>query len=273
MSLTTIIERDRGFRLFKWKEVLEYKDLLYFLIVRGVKAKYAQSVLGIGWAMLQPLLTMLIFTVIFGKIAGITSDGLPYPLFSFSGLLVWSFFSGALTDASNSLISNANMLSKVYFPRIVLPLSALLSKLIDWSIAAIVMAVLMVMYKHPPTLNLLFLPVLIILMLLTTLGPALILSAWAVQYRDIKYALSFIIQLLMYSAPVVYPLSRVPAKFAIFYSLNPLVGIVEGFRSSILGISPMPWNIILTGAAVTLLVLLFGLFSFSKLEKTLADIV
>jgi len=267
-----IIEKQKSVRLIPLSELNAYKDLLYFLVVRGIKAKYAQSVLGVGWAIVQPLFTMLIFTMVFGRLAKISSDGVPYMLFSFAGLMPWTYFSGALQEASNSLVANANMINKVYFPRIILPLSALFTKVLDFAITVIVMIVMLIVFRISPTINFLYFPLLVILLLLSTFGPALFLSAWSVQYRDIKYAMSFVVQLLMYAAPVVYPLSSVPEKYRLIYSLNPLVGVIEGFRSSILGVIPMPWESIGVSAVVALLFSLYGLYSFSKLEKTFADI-
>lgn len=271
-SSTIIIERRKAGQLIPWRELVAYRDLLYFLVVRGIRARYAQSVLGIGWAVIQPLVTMIIFTVVFGRLARVSSDGLPYALFSFSGLMAWTYFSGALSDASGSLVSNANMMSKVYFPRLVLPLASLLAKLLDFVITGLVMIVLLVVFRHVPDANLVYFPLLVLLLLVTTFGPAIILAAWSVQYRDIKYAMTFLIQLLMYSAPVVYPLSSVPVDYQLLYSINPLVGVVEGFRSSLLGATPMPWMSIVVGAVVAVLILVLGLYSFNKLERTFADV-
>jgi len=271
--MITVIEKESRFRLVKWSELLHYRDLLYFLVVRGVKAKYAQSVLGIGWAVLQPLLTMLIFTVVFGNLAKISSDGVPYVLFSFSGLMAWTYFSGALSDASLSLVANANMLTKVYFPRLILPLSSLISKLLDFVISVIMMIALLAVYRYPVSLNLLYFPLMVLLLFLTTLGPAILLSAWAVQYRDVKYGLNFIVQILLYTVPVVYPLSNVPKNYQLIYTLNPLVGVVEGFRVSILNTHAMPWTAIGISIMVSLIFAIFGLMSFSRLEKSFADIV
>lgn len=270
---TIIIERQRKFKLINCSEVVAYKDLLYFLVIRGLKARYAQSILGVGWALIQPLFTMLVFTVVFGRLANIRSDGLPYALFSFAGLIAWSYFSGALLEVSNSLVSNANMLSKVYFPRIVLPLSGLLTKLLDFGITIIVMVGLIVFFKHPLSWNLIYFPLMVVLLVISTSGPAVILAAWSVQYRDIKYAMTFVVQILMYAAPVVYPLSSVPEKYRFFYSLNPLVGVIEGFRSSLLNSNPMPWSEISIGTTVAIITLLFGLYTFARLEKTFADVV
>lgn len=268
-----VIERKRKTKLIDWKELAAYKDLLYFLVVRSIRARYAQSVLGVGWAVIQPLFTMLIFTIVFGRIAKVDSDGIPYALFSFCGLMAWTYFSGSLTEASASLVTNSNMLSKVYFPRLILPLSSMFSKMLDFMITMVVMAGLMVYYQRVPPVDLVWFPVLIVLLFMCSFGPAIILAAWSVQYRDIKYAMTFIVQLLMYCAPIVYPLSRVPDPYKFVYSLNPLVGVVEGFRSAILGTNPMPWTIIGMSFVISTLVLVYGLYTFSKLEKTFADVV
>ena len=269
---TTIIEKKSRLKLVDWKELSDYRDLLYFLIVRGIRAKYAQSVLGVSWAVIQPLFTMLVFTIVFGNLAKISSDGVPYALFSFSALMPWTYFSGVLNEASNSLTTNANMLSKVYFPRIVLPLAAMLGKLLDFSITLLVMGVLLVMFNYMPSYQLVYLPLLLLYLLMTALGPSLILAAWSVQYRDIKYAMTFIVQLLMYAAPVVYPLSLIPQKYQLWYALNPLVGVIEGFRAAILGTSAMPWPIIGIGFSMSWVILMVGLYTFSCLERTFADV-
>ncbi|MCW5901931.1 MAG: ABC transporter permease [Cyclobacteriaceae bacterium] len=269
---TTIIEKKSRLKLVDWKELADYRDLLYFLIVRGIRAKYAQSVLGVSWAVIQPLFTMLVFTIVFGNLAKISSDGVPYALFSFSALMPWTYFSGVLNEASNSLTTNANMLSKVYFPRIVLPLAAMLGKLLDFSITLLVMGVLLVMFNYMPSYQLVYLPLLLLYLLMTALGPSLILAAWSVQYRDIKYAMTFIVQLLMYAAPVVYPLSLIPQKYQLWYALNPLVGVIEGFRAAILGTSAMPWPIIGIGFSMSWVILMVGLYTFSCLERTFADV-
>lgn len=271
-SATIVIEKKSRLKLIDWKELSAYRDLLYFLIVRGIRAKYAQSVLGVSWAVIQPLFTMLVFTIVFGNLAKISSDGVPYALFSFSALMPWTYFSGVLNEASNSLTSNANMLSKVYFPRMVLPLAALLGKLLDFGITLLVMGVLLVMFNYMPSYQLVYLPLLLLYLLMTALGPSLILAAWSVQYRDIKYAMTFIVQLMMYVAPVVYPLSYIPEKYQVWYALNPLVGVIEGFRAAILGTSVMPWPIIGIGFSMSLVILMVGLYTFSRLERTFADV-
>lgn len=267
-----IIEKQKRFRLLDWSELVRYRDLLYFLVVRGIKAKYAQSVLGVGWAVIQPLLTMLIFTVVFGRLAKISSDGIPYALFSFCALIPWTYFSGVLTEGSNSLIANTNMLSKVYFPRLVLPLSVLIAKLLDFSITLLVMAGLLLMYQFVPSWQLVYLPLVFVLLMVSSLGPAVLLSGLSVQYRDIKYAQTFLVQILMYAAPVVYPLSIIPEKYRLIYAINPMVGVIEGFRASILGTTAMPWDVIAVSSIGAIVLLFYGLYTFSRLERTFADV-
>jgi lipopolysaccharide transport system permease protein len=189
----TVLKPSKGWQLIDWKELVRYKDLLYFLTIRGIKARYAQSVLGVGWAIIQPLFTTLVFTVVFGNLAGISSDGVPYVIFSFAAMTPWNYFSNVLTESSNSLVQNANMITKVYFPRLVLPLSAAFSKLLDFAIGLIVMAGFMAWFRYVPTWNALWLPLLIFILLLASLGLGMILSAMAVQYRDVKHAVSFVV--------------------------------------------------------------------------------
>jgi len=266
------LKPSRGWQAVDWRELYRYRDLLYFLVVRGIKAKYAQSVLGVGWAIIQPLFTTLVFTVVFGNLAGISSDGVPYVIFSFAAMVPWNYFSGTLTEASNSLVANANMITKVYFPRIVLPLSAAFSKLLDFGIGMVVLVGFMVWYRFVPGWEILALPLLILILLLCSLGLGMILSAMAVQYRDVKHAISFMVQLLMYAAPVVYPASKVPDNYLFWYSLNPMVGVIEGFRSALLSTHPMPWNLVIEGGVVSLVLFIFGTYYFRRMEKVFADV-
>lgn len=272
MNTWTTIKPSRGWQLIDWRELVRYKDLLYFLTVRGIKARYAQSVLGVGWAIIQPLFTTLVFTVVFGNLAGISSDGVPYVIFSFVAMVPWNYFSNTLTESSNSLVSNANMITKVYFPRLVLPLSAAFSKLLDFAIGLFILAGFMIYFRFVPTVWALFLPVLIFILLMTSLGLGMILSAMAVQYRDVKHAVTFVVQLLMYAAPVVYPASKVPEAYQFWYSLNPMVGVIEGFRSALLGTQAMPWEWIGTGAVVSVVLFVFGAFYFRRMERVFADV-
>lgn len=267
----TIIEPSKGWQFIDFKELLRYKDLLYFLTVRGIKAKYAQSVLGVGWAIIQPLFTTIVFTVVFGGLANVDSDGMPYILFSYLALWPWNYFSGTLSESANSLVANANMITKVYFPRLILPLSAIFSKLLDFIISFIILLVLLIYFRVSPGWTLVFLPLLLVQLMFTSLGIGMILSAMAVQYRDVKYALTFIVQLILYLAPVVYSTTAVPAEWQFIYSLNPMVGVIEGIRAMFLD-RPMPWEWIWPGAIIAVGVFVFGLFYFRRMEKVFADV-
>lgn len=254
-----------------FQELWRYKDLLYFLTLRGIKARYAQSILGVSWAIIQPLFTTLVFTLVFGGLAKVDSDGMPYILFSYLALWPWNYFSGTLTESANSLIQNANMITKVYFPRMVLPLSAILSKLLDFIIAFVVVIGLLIYFGQMPGWGILFLPLLIIQLLMCSLGIGMFLSALAVKYRDVKHALTFMVQLLLYAAPVVYSTQAVPEKYLQFYILNPMVGVIEGFRAAFLH-RPMPWEWIWPGSIVALFVFVFGMMYFRRMERIFADV-
>lgn len=267
----THIKPLKGWQFVNWDEIVEYRDLLYFLTIRGIKARYAQSVLGVSWAIIQPLFSTVIFTIIFGKLAKVGSDGMPYALFSFAAMVPWNYFSSTLTESANSLVTNSNMINKVYFPRMILPLSAAFSKLLDLLIGLTVLGGFMIYFKVIPSPTLLLLPVFIIMLLCTSLGIGMILSAMSVQYRDVKHALTFLVQLLMYAAPVVYPVSIIPEKYRLFYCLNPMVGVIEGFRASIVG-HAFPWEYILLGIPGAVFLFIFGAFYFRRMEKTFADL-
>ena len=267
-----VIQKTSGWQLVNFGELYRYRDLLWFLTWRNIKVLYAQSVIGIGWAVLQPLFSMIVFTIVFGMFAKMNSDGIPYALFSFCALVPWSYFSNALLDSGNSLVSQADMLSKVYFPRLVLPLSAILAKLVDLGIAWMVLAGMMVWYQRPPTLGILLLPLLIVIMMMTAGGLGMILTSLAIQYRDVKHAMNFLVQLLMYSAPVVYPATLVPEWLQPYYALNPMVGVIEGFRSALLGTRDMPWSWIGTGLITSTLLFTLGIFQFRKQERVFADV-
>lgn len=268
----TVIEPRSGWRLVDWQEIYQYRDLFIFLTWRQLKVQYAQSALGIGWAVIQPLFSMLIFTVVFGRLAKVGSDGVPYALFSFAALVVWSYFSNAVTEGTNSLVTNTNLLTKVYFPRLVLPLSAVVGKLVDFTISLVLLGLMMAWWRTAPTTGVVFLPLFVVLMMLSAAGLGLWLTALAVQYRDIKYALNFVMQLLMYSSPVVYPASLVPAKFQLLYAVNPMVGVIEGFRSALLGTRPMPWDLLAVGGCSALLLAVTGCLYFRRRERIFADV-
>jgi lipopolysaccharide transport system permease protein len=268
----TIIEPRPGWRFVDLRELVRYRDLLYFLTFRGIKVLYAQSAIGIGWAVLQPLCSMLVFTVVFGTFAGIQSDGVPYAIFSFTALVPWTYFSNAMLDASNSLVNQAQMITKVYFPRVILPLSGVLAKLIDFCIASMMLAILMVWFRVVPTANIIFLPILVLIMVMAAAGLGMWLTAIAIQYRDVKHALNFISQLIMYSTPVVYSASIIPPEWQRIYALNPMVGVIEGFRAALLGTRPMPWDWIVIGAVSACGLLLSGLMYFRRRERLFADV-
>ncbi len=269
---TLVIEPGRRWHLEAWRELVRYKDLLYFLVVRGIKARYAQSVLGVSWAIIQPLFTTIVFTIIFGNLVQVSSDGTPYVVFNFTAMIAWNYFANTLTEASNSVVQNASMITKVYFPRIVLPLSAALSKLLDFLIGFAVLIGFLIYFRMAPTVEIFMLPVLLLILLMTALGLGTFLSALAVQYRDVKHAMSFLVQLLMYAAPVVYPTSVIPEKYQFWYALNPMVGVIEGFRSIFLGSIEFPWMWVLQGGIVALFLFLGGTWYFHRMERGFADV-
>ena len=262
-----------GLRGVDWRELWQYRDLFYFLVWRDVKTRYAQSVLGIGWAVIQPIFTMLIFTVIFGRLAKVESDGAPYAVFSLTALVPWTYFSSSLSASSGSLVSSSNLLTKVYFPRLILPVAPALSKLLDFAIAGAILAGMLAWYGISPNRGLLVLPFLVLVMLLTAIGFGMWLTALAVKYRDVKYAMSFGIQLLMYAAPVVYPASLIPQAYRWIYALNPMAGVIEGFRSALLGTQPMPWDLIGIGTLAALVIAGSGVVYFRSMEAAFADVV
>jgi lipopolysaccharide transport system permease protein len=267
-----IIKPTKGWQLIDLNELVRYRDLLYFLTLKGIKARYAQSVLGVGWAIIQPLFSTLVFTIIFGTLAKVSSEGVPYALFSLAAMVPWTYFSTTLTETANSLITNTNLINKVYFPRLVLPLSTALSKLLDFAIGLVVLAAMMAWYRYLPGVDILWIPVLILIMICSSLGVGMFLSAMAVQYRDVKHAITFLVQMLMYAAPVVYPTSNVPEAWRFWYSLNPMVGVIEGFRSALLQTQPMPLPYIASGLVVSLLLFLAGALYFRRMERTFADV-
>lgn len=268
----TVIDSKSRRNLFNFKELNEYKDLFKFLIWRNIRVRYAQSVLGVGWAVLQPLFSMVVFTIIFGNLAKIDSNGVPYAIFSFTALVPWTYFSNALLEGTNSLVQNANIISKVYFPRIMLPLSSVASKLIDFVISFIILILMMFWFQVLPTAGVFLLPVLIFMMILTATGISLWLTALAIQYRDIRYAMNFIVQLLMYAAPVVYPTTLIPEHLRLLYALNPLVGVIEGFRSILLGTIPLPLDFLIIGFISSSLILITGFVYFRRKERLFADV-
>jgi lipopolysaccharide transport system permease protein len=253
-------------------DVWTYRELLYFLMWRDVKVRYKQTALGAAWAIIQPLFTMLIFSFIFGRVAGISSEGLPYPLFAYAGLLPWIFFSNAVTASGNSLIGSANLITKVYFPRLIIPAAAVGAGLVDFCISAVVLALMMLYYRVPPSWNLLLLPVLVVLTTLLALGVGMWMSALNVKYRDVRFALPFLIQLWMFASPIIYPVSILPEKLRWVLVVNPLTGIIEGYRAALYG-GRFDVKGLVTSAAITLLLLVYSAFTFRRMEKRFADII
>jgi len=271
-SMRTVIEPKKGWQLINFAELWRYRDLFYFLVWRDIKVLYAQTVLGFLWAIIRPLFSMVVFSVVFGGLAKVPSDGIPYPIFSYAALLPWTYFSTALTTSSTSLITNAQMLSKVYFPRLIIPMTAVLAKLVDFFIASSILAAMMFWFGIAPTVNIIYVPLLIVLMMLTAAGFGMWLSALGIQYRDVKHASQFISQLLMYAAPVVWPSSLIPAQYRLWYGLYPIAGVIEGFRAALLGSTPMPWDLIGMGSLSAVVIFGSGLFYFRRMERIFADV-
>jgi len=272
-DLVTYIKPAKGWLSIDFKELWRYRELIYFLTWRDIKVRYKQAVLGIAWAILQPLMTMVIFTVIFGNLLGTPSEGIPYPLFSLTALLPWQLFASALQRSSTSLVGNANLLTKIYFPRLAIPLASIFAALVDFLISFVVLIGVMVYYRYMPGWNALWVPLLVLLALLTALAVGLWLSALNVQYRDIQQIVPFLIQVWMYASPIVYPIETIPAGiWRWLYGLNPMVGVIQGFRWALLGGAPPDLTLVISGAMV-LILLVSGLYYFRRMEKTFADIV
>lgn len=268
-----IIEPQRGWTSLKLGELWEYRELLYFLAWRDIKVRYKEAALGASWAILQPLLTMLIFSLFFGRLAKVPSDGIPYPLFSFTALVPWTFFVMAVQQSSNSVVGSANLISKVYFPRLAIPVATVLAAMVDFGISFVVLLGMMIYYRRMPTVHALYVPFFVLLAFLASLGVGLWLSALNVKYRDIRYVVPFLLQFWMFASPIVYPTSMLPARWRTLYALNPMVGVVDGMRWSLLGTHTAPGPVIAVSALTTLLFALGGAMYFRKMENRFADIV
>lgn len=270
------IEPTTGWALIDWRELIAYKDLFIYLVKRDVTVLYKQTVLGFAWAIIRPVFQMVLFTVIFGSMAKISSDGVPYAIFSYVALVPWTYFSAAMTSSTNSLVANTGMFTKVYFPRLVIPLTPVLAKLVDFAIAFIIIGILMLWYGVTPTINVLYLPLLILLMIMTAAGIGLWLCALTIQYRDIKHAVQFLSQLLMYAAPVVWPVTLIEENFGevvrIIYGLYPMAGVIEGFRAALLGTREMPWDLIGMGTLSAVILVVSGAMYFKRMERRFADV-
>lgn len=269
----TIIEPSHGWRSLNLRELWHYRELIYFLTWRDIKVRYKQTAIGAAWAILQPLLTMLVFTLIFGRLAHVATDGVPYPIFSFSGLLPWTFFATALGLAGTSLVASANLVSKVYFPRLAIPLAAVLAGLVDLALAFVLLIGMMVLYRRMPTRAVAALPLFALLAFITTLAAALWLSALNVKYRDVRYVIPFLTQIWLFLTPVAYASSMIPARWRLVYGLNPMTGVVDGFRWALLGTEQAPGNMLLVSTMVVFVFFVGGLFYFRRMEREFADVI
>ena len=271
-NMITVITPDRGWALFDFNELKRYRDLFYFLVWRDIKVLYAQTVLGFAWAILNPAIQIVVFSVIFGRVAKVGTDGLPYILFSTVAIIPWTYMSDAMTAASQSLVSGKQLLGKIYFPRVLFPVTPILAKLVDFGISLIILISVMLYYQVTPTWNLLLLPILILAMMLVPTGIGMWLSALAIRYRDVKFAMNFVIKLLIYSAPILYSASLIPTEMRFWYSLNPIVAVIEGFRVCLLG-GTIEWQFILPGLVTSLLLFLSGALYFRRMERVFVDVI
>jgi lipopolysaccharide transport system permease protein len=269
----TLIRPKKIFHLSDLKEIWQYRELLYFFSWRDLKVRYKQTAIGAGWAIFQPFITMVVFSVFFGELAKIPSDNVPYPIFVYVGLLFWQFFSSALSDTSSSLVNNQAIITKVYFPRLILPISSVITKFVDFLIATVILIGLMFYYGYTPNLvGLLLIPVLLIITFMAATGAGLFLAAINVKYRDVRYALPFFIQMLLFVTPVIYPAS-IAGKYSIFLAINPMMGVIQNARAALLGTAPVNWMLLGISFVACLILLLIGIYVFKKVERYFADIV
>lgn len=271
-DLVTIIESRSGWQIGNFKELKEYRDLFYFLVWRDIKVIYAQTILGFSWAILQPLIQIILFTIIFGKVAKLSTDGIPYFLFSTVAIIPWTYMSDAMIGSSQSLVSNAGMLGKIYFPRLIFPITPILSKLVNFGISFIIIIGVFLYYRITPTWNLLLFPFFILLMICVPAAIGLWLSSLAIRFRDVQFVMQFVIRLMMYSAPIVYSASAIPEKYRILYAFNPIVGVIEGMRASLLG-TPIPWLYIWPGVITAVILIISGALYFKRMERVFVDVI
>jgi lipopolysaccharide transport system permease protein len=270
---TVVIKPSRGLFNLDLAAVWEFREILYFLVWRDVKVRYKQTIIGVVWAVLQPVMTMMIFTVIFGNFAKMPSDGLPYSVFSYTAILPWNYFSQAISRGGHSLVGEANLIMKVYFPRLIIPLASVVVPLIDFFVSFLVLLVMIGYFGIAPSWNVLYLPVFLLLALMTALAAGLWLSPLNVRYRDVGHTIPFLIQFWFFASPVVYPVSLVPEKWRLLYSLNPMAGVIEGFRWALLGQQSPAFDVIAVSAVVVVALLLGGIVFFKRMERTFADVV
>ena len=255
------------------RSIYEYRELLYFLAWRDVKVRYKQASIGVGWVVLQPLLTMVVFTVIFGRFAKMPSDGLPYPIFAFTALLPWNYFAQAISQSTTSVVRNSGLITKVYFPRLIMPIASTIAPLVDFAVGGVVLLAMMAWYGVAPTWGVLALPLYLLLVLLTSLAACLFLGPLNVRYRDVEHAIPFLVQIWMYASPVVYSVRIIPEKWRALYGLNPMVGVIEGFRWSLLGTGSPDFAIMTVSGLVVTVLLVAGLVFFRRMERTFADVI
>lgn len=273
MSNITIIKPKKTFSLDSLREIWEYRELLYFFAWRDLKVRYKQTFIGVAWAVFQPLIAMLIFTVFFGRLAGMPSDDIPYPIFVFVGLLIWQFFSNSLTDISNSMVQNKDIITKVYFPRLILPISAIIPNFVDFLISSVILVGMMIYYGYLPNLvGYLILPLLLFITVMAALGIGFFLSALNVKYRDVRYVLPFFIRMMLFLTPVIYP-SSLTGIYSWFLAMNPLTGVIKAARAALLGNFPINWPLLGISALACFVLLIIGLYYFKKTERYFADIV
>lgn len=266
-------EPAKGWSLPKLRELWEFRELLYFFAWRDIKVRYKQTVMGVLWAIIQPFLTMVIFSLFFGRLASVPSDGLPYPVFSYAALVPWTFFANALAQASNSLVINANMIKKIYFPRLALPIASVFAGVIDFLLAFVVLLGIMLYYGLVPTINIIWLPLFLLLALITSLGVSLWLAAMNVQFRDVHYTIPFLTQAWLFVTPIAYPSSLLPEPWRTLYGINPMAGVVEGFRWALLGTGTAPGKMIIVSVLVALTLFISGAFYFRRMEQSFADVL
>ncbi|MEA3410992.1 MAG: ABC transporter permease [Pseudomonadota bacterium] len=267
-----VIRPPKSWELLDFRELLAYRDLFYFLVWRDIKVLYAQTVLGFAWAILNPLIQIIIFSVIFGKVARLDTGGIPYVLFSTVAIIPWTYMSEAMSASSQSLVTGQNMLGKVYFPRLIFPLTPVLAKLVDFSISLLLLVGVMIYYKITPSINLVYLPVFVLLMMAIPAGVGLWMSSLAIRFRDVKFAMPFVMRMLIYTAPILYSAEKIPEQYRLLYSLNPIVGVIEGYRACLLG-TEMQWEYILPGVVTGVLLLVSGAMYFRRMERVFVDVI
>jgi lipopolysaccharide transport system permease protein len=272
-DLVYLIRPSKGWRFLNLKELWEYRELIYFLIWRDIKVRYKQTVLGAAWSILKPVMTMVVFTVIFNKFAKIDSEGLPYPIFAFAGLMPWNFFSESINRGGTGLVGNAHLISKVYFPRLIIPLASVTTPVVDFMLSFFVFIAMMIWFGIKPGYGTLYLPLILFLTLITAFSVSLWLSALNVRYRDVGYTIPFIIQLWLYASPVAYPVSLVPEKWRFFYNINPMVGVIEGFRWALLGKDIPDFRLMIVSGIIVVALLCSGILYFRHTEQTFADVI